>query len=115
MASKGRLDDALKAYQRATYLKPDLAEAQEAVGDLYIEQKDPLSAIIAYRQYTSLAPNDPNGYYKLGKALQDRERVSEAISSFEQAKRLYDQQGKSDKVREIDKILHDLKKNKKSD
>jgi tetratricopeptide (TPR) repeat protein len=109
------MDDALKSYQRATYLQPNLAEAQEAIGDIYVEQKDPLSAIIAYRQYAYLAPNNPEAHYKLGKALKDRDRVPEAISAFEQAKRLYQQQGKSDKVQEIEKMLRDLKKNDKSD
>jgi tetratricopeptide (TPR) repeat protein len=112
LQAKGQYNRALQSYQRALFLKADLVEAQVAIGDIYMEKQDYLSAVVAYRQYTAAAPQNPEAYYKLGKALKNRDRNDDARTALEQAKRLYKDQGKQDGVRAVDLLLRELKQKK---
>jgi len=102
-------DDALIAYKRAAILKNDLAEAHLAIGEIHIRRQDYLSAILAYRDYIRIAPNDPTGYYGLGKALASRDRKSEAIENLEKARDLYKQQRKTEEVKQVEKLIKELR------
>ena len=107
---QGDTSNAIRSLQRAISLKPSLVEAQSLIGDIYLEQQDFLSAIITYRQLVSLDPGNPQAHYKLATALRARNRLQEAADSYQQAQRLYQQQGQTDRVQEIDTILKELKK-----
>jgi tetratricopeptide (TPR) repeat protein len=108
LRAKERWNDALIAYKRAASLKSDLSEARFAIGEIYLLQSDYISAIIAYRDYVNLMPNDPAGYYGLGKALAARDRTSEAIANLEKARSLYQQQGKQKEAAIVEKTLKNI-------
>jgi tetratricopeptide (TPR) repeat protein len=69
-------------------LKPDLAEAHNALGNILLQQGKVSEAIGRYEQAVRLKPDYADAHYNLGSARLRRGNVPEAIAHFEQAVRL---------------------------
>jgi len=86
--SQGKLDDALRNYQRAFQLDPKLYEAALFSGDMYTQKGDYLQAETWYQKAIAIDPNREIGYrysatplMKMGKNDQARDRYVEAYIS----------------------------------
>jgi Flp pilus assembly protein TadD len=73
-----------------------------------MEQQDTLMTIAAHRQVLALAPQDASSYYHLGIALKERGRTQEAIAALEQAQTLFQQQGKTKEIQQVEAVLREL-------
>uniref|UniRef100_A0ACD5GX01 Tetratricopeptide repeat protein n=1 Tax=Desertifilum tharense IPPAS B-1220 TaxID=1781255 RepID=A0ACD5GX01_9CYAN len=80
-----------------------------AIADILTQQQDYLLAIVAYRKLIELAPNNPQAYYRLGLALQTRERRLEAREALEKARDLFRAQNQADGVRQVEEALRRLR------
>lgn len=83
--AQGKLDDALKNYQRAFQLDPKLYEAALFSGDVYTQRGDYVQAEIWYQKAIAVDPNRETAYrysatplMKQGKHEQARDRYIEA-------------------------------------
>ena len=79
-----KLPEAVKAYQRATYLNPALAEAHNNLGNVFKALENHGSAIDAYRRAISLKPQLSEASYNLATMLQARGEHSAANDMFRQ-------------------------------
>jgi Flp pilus assembly protein TadD len=102
------LEEALSEYDRAIDTQPDLAEAHKAIADLYLQQQDSLRAIVAHRRVVELSPQDASSYYHLGLALKERGRTDEALTVLQQARELYQQQGQTEQIQQVEAALREL-------
>ncbi|MGC1248805.1 MAG: tetratricopeptide repeat protein, partial [Spirulinaceae cyanobacterium] len=80
-----------------------------AIGKIMLDQENYLMAIIAFRRYAELAPDNPDAHYNLGVALHNRSRDREAKESLETALRLYRSQNNEEGIKETKKMLEELK------
>jgi len=63
---------------------------------------------VAYRRLVELSPQNPEALYELGLALQGRDRLDEAIATFEQALTLYQQQNNAEGIAKVEAVLEEL-------
>jgi tetratricopeptide (TPR) repeat protein len=91
-----------------TKLQRDLAPVWATIADIYLDQEEHLKAIVTYRQLIKLDPQNPYPYFHLGQALKGRGRNSEAVESFQQARDLFQQQGKVVEVQETEMMMREL-------
>ncbi len=96
---------ALSAYEKASALDNKSLIAYGGIARILEKQESDFQAIIAYRRFIELSPNNPYGYHRLGLLLQKRGRNGEAETILKQAQSLYQVQGKLEKVAEIQKKL----------
>ncbi|MGB8699860.1 MAG: tetratricopeptide repeat protein, partial [Thermosynechococcaceae cyanobacterium] len=80
-------------------------------GDVLRSRGDSLGAVVAYRQALQVQPQFPEAHYKLGLALQDRNRTEEAIAELKTARQLYlsQGQGQTDELGKINALLLKLR------
>jgi tetratricopeptide (TPR) repeat protein len=84
----GRLTDAVRAYQRALLLDPDLSEARYNLGCLWAEQNKVDSAKAEFTAFTLRRPGAAEGWLKLGNLQLRLNESSAAEKSFSEALRL---------------------------
>src|SRR4030095_5463461 len=84
--SQGKLDEALKGYQKALQLDPQLYEAALLSGDVYVQRGDYKQAEVWYQKAIAINPNRETAYrysatpfMKEGKHDQARDRYVEAF------------------------------------
>jgi tetratricopeptide (TPR) repeat protein len=82
---EGRVEDALREFEHGLRLKPDSAEAWNAVGNLHKSRGDVNGAEIAYRKALKYNSNFPGVYYNLGNLRQRSGDLDEAVRYFESA------------------------------
>jgi tetratricopeptide (TPR) repeat protein len=98
-------DNALSSYQKASGLDNKSIQASGGTARILEQKQDYFRAIVAYRRFIELAPENPYGYHRLGLLLKDRGRKPEAKEMLEKAKSIYQQQGKLEKVAEVQKEI----------
>ena len=74
----GRWDEAVAAYRRAVTIDPELADAQNQLGDVLQGTGRPNAAIAAYREAAAAAPGSVLGMVAEAKALEGEQRFEEA-------------------------------------
>ncbi len=79
---------AVDAFKQAIRLKPDYAEAYEALGLMYWCLQMPKEEMEVYKQMVRLEPYNAEEHYRLGIAYAKLGRYSEAVDAFKQAIRL---------------------------
>jgi len=79
---QGRLEEALKTFDKAVQLKPDDAELWKNLGDVFIELERPADALTSFQQVLRLSPSHRDAAYKCGMMLHRLERLEEALSCF---------------------------------
>lgn len=78
----GAYGDAIIAYQRAQALDRNLAAARYNLGELYLEQGNPLSASEELMVFTALEPKSVNGWLRLGDALLAVPQLEKALNAY---------------------------------
>jgi predicted O-linked N-acetylglucosamine transferase (SPINDLY family) len=84
LKDKGLLDAALAAFERATELKPDYAEAFYNRATVLQQQAKPEEALATYGHAIQLREHYPDAVNNAGIVLQELGRTSEAINLFRQ-------------------------------
>jgi tetratricopeptide (TPR) repeat protein len=84
----GQVQEAIRHYEQALRLYPDLADAHNNLGIALAEMGKIEQAIAHYEQALRIRPDFAEAHYNLGAALEKAGRVLEAISHYEQALRI---------------------------
>jgi tetratricopeptide (TPR) repeat protein len=78
-------EQALKEYQAAVQMRPDLASLHYALGDAYWKLSRLDNAAAEFRQAIKLAPQHFMAHYKLGMVLLDQNNPTDALKEFRTA------------------------------
>ncbi len=92
LAGENKPDEAIQAFQKATELKPDLAEAYLNMGILYFQQQKDDEAEKALLKASELKPEEPKTkqiladiYYEKSRTLIEQDKTDEALEKLKQA------------------------------
>ena len=88
---EGDVKQAVSWYLRSLKVKPDNAVAHQNLANAYTVQGDVDKALAEYQWLIANDPKNPEGYYGLGKTLQDSGRAKEAVDALLRACELYRQ------------------------
>jgi tetratricopeptide (TPR) repeat protein len=81
----GDLHSALKSFQAAVSLDPDLAQARTNLGAVLSNMGNVKSAIGEFRAAIDLQPDDAHAYYDLGEALAKERDIKDSRDAFQRA------------------------------
>ena len=84
----GRVDDALRAYDRAIALDPDLFEAHFNRGNVLLRRQRPMEALTAFERVIALSPDLAIAHYNRATILAANHRVVEAMAGYERTLQL---------------------------
>ena len=84
-AQIGKLDQAVFAFRKALYIKPDCAEAYNNMGNALQDQGKLDDATEAYNKALSIKPNFADAYNNMGNVLKEQDKLEEAIDSYKKA------------------------------
>ena len=82
---QGRGEGALKCYDEAIALMPELAHAHFYRGTLLLENGDASGALSAFQEAIKLQPNSKSAYYNMGHAHFQMKAFDKSIVAYEQA------------------------------
>ena len=88
LQEEGRVDEAIRHYQRAAELRPDYAPAHNNMGTALRAMGRLDEAIGAYERALAVMPDYPDAHYNLANALLEGHRASEAADHLHAASRL---------------------------
>ncbi|WP_453945092.1 tetratricopeptide repeat protein [Bradyrhizobium sp. USDA 372] len=80
LASAGRLDEALRVFDKAIQLKPSDAELWRQMGDALIQARRNSEAVLCFRRAFELDPAHADAAYKAGHLLHGGGQVAEALA-----------------------------------
>lgn len=98
-------ENALQAYEKASALDNNFLQAYGGIARILEQKEDQFGAIVAYRRFLELAPQNPYGYHRLGLLLKARGRNQEAQEMLSRALTIYQQQGNNEAVAQVQKEL----------
>ena len=81
----GKLDEAVKAYNKALSLNPNYAEGFNNMGIVIQKQGKLEEAIKSYKKAFSIKPNYAEAYFNMGTALQNQGKLDKAIEAYNKA------------------------------
>src|SRR5436190_1462084 len=84
----GKVDDAIRAYQKSVSLDRNLAAARFNLGMLFLEQNRNPEAASELTTFTALQPNSMDGWLNLGTAQLRARRLDDAERAFVRAQKL---------------------------
>jgi len=85
LARKGKLDDAIKHYNKAIQIKPDYLEAYYNLGNALVRKGDAKAAIYNYHKTLQLNPDFFKSYYNIARILYGQGKIDEAIHNYQKA------------------------------
>ena len=85
--AKGRLKEALTAYQAALRMKPGLAAAHSNIANIYSDQGRTAAAIEEHRRALQLEPNNAEILYNLGNTYMRSGLLDDAVKMYAEAVR----------------------------
>lgn len=88
LAEKGRPQEAVEHFGRASALRPDYVEAHFNLGMTLMDLGRAPEAVEAFERALAVFPDNPKAHYELGAALIACGRVPEAVAHLEEALRL---------------------------
>ncbi|HEY9810336.1 MAG TPA: tetratricopeptide repeat protein [Halomicronema sp.] len=112
LAAQRKFEEAVVEYQEAIRLNSDYAVAYNALGSVRAEQGRWEAAATEYGRATEINPNYPDALYNLGVALWKQGKVNEAIPPLEKAKILFKDRGRFAELRQVEKLLEQVYKDK---
>src|ERR1700722_1133629 len=93
LQQQGRLEEALKAIDKAVQLNPEDARLWIELGTVLAELQRPTEALLAFEHVLKLDPNHWDAAYRCGFILHGLGRQQEAVSCFDLSDRLRPNQG----------------------
>ena len=88
LATKGRIDEAIRQFREAIQIEPDYPDAQNNLGIALGKTGNIDEAILHFQEAIRYRPNYPEAHYDLGVALNMKGLTDEAILQFQEAIRL---------------------------
>ena len=88
LQNQGRLEEALKAFDKAVQLKPDVAELWKNLGNVLVELERPADALLSFQHILTLDPRHWEAAYQSAILLHQLGRLEEAIKHFDLCDRL---------------------------
>jgi protein O-GlcNAc transferase len=85
MEQQGMLDDALRCYDSAIGLRPELARAHFNRGNILLDRGDAQNALHAYTQAAKYHPDSAGTHFNLGAAYVRLDRQQDAVSAYRRA------------------------------
>jgi len=85
LEQEGRLDEALRHYEQAVHLAPNLARAHFNRGNLLLERGDASGALEAYATALAHKPDSAAAHYNKGNAHASLGQLSAAVEAYENA------------------------------
>jgi tetratricopeptide (TPR) repeat protein len=82
---EGRVDEAIRCFQRAVQIKPGYAEAHNNLGNAFLQTGRVDEAIVQDREALKIWPGFAEAHFNLGLALGQKGRLDEAIVQFQAA------------------------------
>ena len=80
-----KLDQAVYAFQRATFINPDYSEGYYNMGNALKDQGKLEEAVVAYKNAISYKSDYPSAFYNMGTAFKNQEKFGEAVKAFKKA------------------------------
>jgi tetratricopeptide (TPR) repeat protein len=91
----GSTENALKLYQDALRLQPDMAEAKQALEGYYVRQgimfrrnNQSDEALHAFQQALTYNPSSASTHFEVGQEFEQRQQFDEAISAYQESLKL---------------------------
>ena len=78
-------DQAIKEYEKAVQLRPDLASLHYVLGDAYWKRSHPNEAVVEFRRAIELDPQHYMAHHKLAMVLLEQNNPAEALKEFRAA------------------------------
>ncbi len=97
-------EQAIKEYEAAVQLRPDLASLHYVLGDAYWKLSQLNKAAAEFQRAVELAPQHFMAHYNLGKVLLEQNKLADALKEFRTA--LSEQPGLVDGYLEVGKVLY---------
>lgn len=88
LQSQGRLEEALKAFDKAVQLKPDVAELWKNLGNVLLALERPADALLSFQHILTLNPRHWEAAYQSAVLFHQLERLEEAVEHFDLCNRL---------------------------
>jgi tetratricopeptide (TPR) repeat protein len=79
LQQQGRREDALKAFDKAVQLRPDVAELWKNLGNVLLDLRRPNDALLSFQHALTLAPGLWHASHQCGHLLYNAERFEEAL------------------------------------
>lgn len=83
LAERGRVAEAIQAYQSSIELTPSIASAWNNLGELLMSQNQYSDAVTAFERAGDLSPTDPRPPYNAGVVYQNQGWSRDALERFE--------------------------------
>ena len=106
---QGKPEAAILAYQTAIQKNANYAVAYNGIGQALASQQRFDEAIAAYEKALAINPNYADALMNFGYVLWKQGKASEAGSKLEAAKAIFQQQGRSARVQQIEKLLQEIR------
>jgi tetratricopeptide (TPR) repeat protein len=84
----GRLEEALKAFDKAVQLKPDVAELWKNLGNVLLALQRPAEALLSFQHTLTFDPRHWEAAYQSAVLLHEAGRLEEAVKHFDLCDRL---------------------------
>ena len=88
----GAIDSAVRSYQEALRLDPNLSDARKALEGYYVNQGVMLrrnnqldDAVRMFQQAITLNPSSANAHFELGQVFEQRGQTNEALAEYQEA------------------------------
>ncbi|HCK92871.1 MAG TPA: hypothetical protein DHW71_07790, partial [Gammaproteobacteria bacterium] len=85
LKERGKLQEAIEAYNKALSIKPDYADAYYNMGNTLKKRGKLKEAIEAYKKALAIKPDNADAYYNMGNTLKKRGKLKEAIEAYKRA------------------------------
>jgi tetratricopeptide (TPR) repeat protein len=83
LQNQGRLEEALKAFDKAVQLKPDVAELWKNLGNVLVALERPAEALLSFQHILTLNPRHWEAANKSALLLHQLGRLEEAVKHFD--------------------------------
>jgi tetratricopeptide (TPR) repeat protein len=83
LQNQGRLEEALKAFDKAVQLKPEVAELWKNLGNILLALERPAEALLSFQRILTLDPRHWEAANKSALLLHQLERFEEAVKHFD--------------------------------
>jgi tetratricopeptide (TPR) repeat protein len=83
LQSQGRLEEALKAFDKAVQLKPDDAESWKNLGNVLLALERPAEALLSFQHILTLNPRHWEAAYQSAVLFHQLGRLAEAVEHFD--------------------------------
>lgn len=109
LLSQGKLEAAIVSYQKAISLNSNYAVAHNGLGLAMANQGRLDEAVAEFQRALAINPNYVEALGNMGQVLWQQKKRTDALAALEKARELLQQQGRFQDVRQVDRLLQQIK------